>query len=150
MCNFIERVICNIILHGLIAAFLRLRLFFEPVRDELPVDVNIDLFELAVAFVHEFMRHFCRDDDHLPGMGFQGFGSHCKSGNAFLYDENFFVGMFVQADNATGRHVHPDEGEFGVLIPKSFELIGIPIAGKFVSVEKGIVHVKPRLGGIIL
>jgi len=125
-------------------------LLLEPVCDEFLVDVNIDLFELAVAFVHEFMRHFCRDDDDLPGMGFQGLGSHRKSGNTFLYDENLFVGMFVQADRAARRHVYPDEGDFAVVIPKSFELIGIPITGKFVSVEKSIVHVKPQFGGIFL
>ena len=46
------------------------RLVIKPVCDELFTDVNINLPELSITVVHEFMRHIRRDNNDLTATAF--------------------------------------------------------------------------------
>ncbi len=64
--------------------------------------MDIDLLELLVTRVHEFMRCFGRDDDNLPGFPNQDSRTDRKSCLAFLNDENLQVRMLVQPYASVG------------------------------------------------
>jgi hypothetical protein len=79
-------------------------LVLKPVRDELPIYMDIDLSEWSVTQIHELVRRIRRDNNDLACVRFQRSGSNGEGGDASLYDKDFLVGMLVKSYTTAGRH----------------------------------------------
>src|SRR5436305_3489222 len=64
-----------------------------------------------------------------------------KGDGAFLDDKDLLIGMLMQPHAIPWWHVHPNKRKFGISMPVSLELIGVPVTLKFVPVHNGVVHV---------
>src|SRR5262245_45161010 len=99
----------------------------KPVCDELSADMDVNLPQLSITCIHEFVRQICGDHDDLPGVRLQCGRAYREGRSAFLDDEDLLVGMPMQPNMAPGRHVHPDKRDLRTLILGTFEFVSVPI-----------------------
>lgn len=83
------------------------RSIFQPEGDDTSGDVDVDLAKLPCAGIEKLMRHIGGRDDDLSGMGDQRFVAHREGAFPILDDENFLVGMGMQAHGFAGSHIGP-------------------------------------------
>ena len=101
------------------------RSILKPVRNEFLIDVYINLPQLSITQIHEFMRHVRRDNNDLACNYFKCSSITCESRYAFLDDKYLFVGMLMQTHSTTRRHIHPNKRDLGILMLETLELIRV-------------------------
>src|SRR6266508_228569 len=102
--------------------------------------MDINLLQLFITQIHELMRHIGCDNDNLPGVCLKGGKANGERTHTFLYDENLFVGMLVQPYVASGWHIYPYERNLSILMLRSYEFIGIPVARQIIPFKNGVIH----------
>ncbi len=85
------------------------RSILKPVCDELSAGMDVNLPQLSITRIHELMGNARGYNDDLACVRFKRGGAYRESNRAFLYDENFLIGMLMQPYSAPGRHVNPNK-----------------------------------------
>jgi len=100
----------------------------KPVCDELPINVNVNLLQLSITVVREFVRHIRGDNNDLACNCLEGSGINCESRYTFLNNKDLFVRMLMQSDNPSWRHIHPNKRDFAIFIIKALKFISVPVS----------------------
>ncbi len=77
----------------------------------------------------------------MPCLNLKRGRANRKGNQSLLDDKDLLIGMFMQPNPIPWRHVHPNKRKVGISMLVSLELIGIPVALEFVSIQNGIVHI---------
>src|SRR4051812_45512938 len=93
------------------------RFVLKPLRDEVLVEVDVNLPQWPVARIDELVRRLRRNNQHLAGVGFYRSRAHCISPPAFLDNHDLCIGVLMQPGATTRGQVHPDEGNVGLSMP---------------------------------
>src|SRR3954466_15624580 len=110
-------------------------LVFEPLSDEVVVEVDVELAELACTGVGELVGDAGGGDQNLASAGVDRVIADNEGGIAFLQDEDFRVGMPVQPRTAPRRSIEEDEGGGHVAVQVPLQLVRVSQVRKVVAID---------------
>jgi hypothetical protein len=112
----------------------------KPLRDELSANMDVYLPERSLTRIDKLVRRTGWHNHNLHGLDLKGGRVDQVRGSAFLYNNDLFVGMRMQAGSTSGWHINQYERKIGMLVWIPFKLVGVPIALKLILIKKDVTH----------